>query len=232
MTRKSESSFEEGDFVVYPTHGVGRILGTEEREVAGMMLEMLVVRFEHDRMTLRVPMEKAKSLGLRTLSSKKQMEQAITTDKDRIARNSISGTPNMRNGASIVEAPQSEIDAKVEAWLNPEFEQGSATTVVSPNSVRVQVRNGNGRLLDAETATDQLRQKGFDAVSGGNADSFGTSETVVAYAEGQREAAKRGVGEMTCSPAASISSGSAPRSSRIKRGAYAGWRTCELRRLR
>ena len=56
MARKSESSFEEGDFVVYPTHGVGRILGTEEREVAGMKLEMLVVRFEHDRMTLRVPM--------------------------------------------------------------------------------------------------------------------------------------------------------------------------------
>lgn len=79
MARKSESSFEEGDFVVYPTHGVGRILGTEEREVAGMKLEMLVVRFEHDRMTLRVPMEKARGLGLRTLSSKKQMEQAITT---------------------------------------------------------------------------------------------------------------------------------------------------------
>src|SRR5210317_1164960 len=79
MARKSEISFEEGDFVVYPTHGVGRILGTENREVAGIKLEMLVVRFEHDRMTLRVPMEKARSLGLRTLSSKKQMEQAITT---------------------------------------------------------------------------------------------------------------------------------------------------------
>ena len=72
MARKSETTFEEGDFVVYPTHGVGRILGTEEREVAGTNLEMLVVRFEQDRMTLRVPMEKAKSLGLRTLSSKRQ----------------------------------------------------------------------------------------------------------------------------------------------------------------
>ena len=118
------------------------------------------------------------------------MEQSITTDKDRIARNSISGTPTMRNGASIVEAPQSEIDAKVEAWLNPEFTQGAATAVVSPNDVQVQVLNGNGRLLDAETATDQLRQKGFDAVSGGNADSFGKPETVVAYGEGQREAAR------------------------------------------
>ena len=43
MTQKSESSFEEDDFVVYPTHGVGRILGTEKREVAGITLEMLVV---------------------------------------------------------------------------------------------------------------------------------------------------------------------------------------------
>ena len=79
MVRKAEAAFEEGDFVVYPTHGVGRILGTEERDVGGTMMEMLVVRFDQDRMTLRVPMEKAKSLGLRTLSSKKQMEQAITT---------------------------------------------------------------------------------------------------------------------------------------------------------
>ena len=59
MTQKSESSFEEDDFVVYPTHGVGRILGTEKREVAGVTLEMLVVRFEHDRMTLRVPLGKS-----------------------------------------------------------------------------------------------------------------------------------------------------------------------------
>ena len=79
MARKSDAAFEEGDFVVYPTHGVGRILGTESREVAGIELEMLVVRFEQDRMTLRVPMEKAKTLGLRTLSSSKQMDQAITT---------------------------------------------------------------------------------------------------------------------------------------------------------
>ena len=88
MARKSDAAFEEGDFVVYPTHGVGRILGTETREVAGIELEMLVVRFEQDRMTLRVPMEKAKTLGLRTLSSSKQMDQAITTlrGKARVSR--------------------------------------------------------------------------------------------------------------------------------------------------
>ena len=91
MTKKAESAFEKDDFVVYPTHGVGRILGTESRDVDGTMLEMLVVRFEHERMTLRVPLEKARSLGLRTLSSKKQMEQAITTlqGKARVRRTMV-----------------------------------------------------------------------------------------------------------------------------------------------
>ena len=55
MARKSESSFEEGDFVVYPTHGVGRILGTENREVACISRRILVVLFEHYRLTLCLP---------------------------------------------------------------------------------------------------------------------------------------------------------------------------------
>ena len=80
-TNDNVDDFNADDFVVYPTHGVGRILGTEQNTVAGMDIDMLIVRFEQDRMTLRVPLEKARSLGLRTLSSKKQMEEAITTLK-------------------------------------------------------------------------------------------------------------------------------------------------------
>ena len=85
MAKKTsvQVSFNEDDFVVYPTHGVGRILGTEKNVVAGTNIEMLIVRFEQDRMTLRVPLEKARSLGLRTLSSRKQMDEAITTLKGR-----------------------------------------------------------------------------------------------------------------------------------------------------
>ncbi len=79
MAKKTDFTFEEGDFVVYPTHGVGRILGSEKRTVAGTDMTLLVIRFEQDRMTLRVPMEKAISLGLRTLSSSKQMDDAIDT---------------------------------------------------------------------------------------------------------------------------------------------------------
>ena len=56
-------------------------LGTEKRKVEDIELELLVIRFEHERMTLRVPLSKATESGLRTLSSKVQMEEAIVTLK-------------------------------------------------------------------------------------------------------------------------------------------------------
>ena len=79
--QKFVSSFIPGDFVVYPSHGVGKIIGTEKRKVENIELELLVIRFEHERMTLRVPLSKATESGLRTLSSKVQMEEAIVTLK-------------------------------------------------------------------------------------------------------------------------------------------------------
>ena len=60
--KKTDVEFNANDFVVYPTHGVGRILGTEQQIIAGMEMDVLIVRFEQDRMTLRVPLEKARSL--------------------------------------------------------------------------------------------------------------------------------------------------------------------------
>ena len=79
MSKIKENIFISGDFVVYPSHGVGKIIGTETRKIDETKLELLVIRFEQDRMTLRVPLDKAKVSGLRTLSSKAQMDEAITT---------------------------------------------------------------------------------------------------------------------------------------------------------
>ncbi len=79
--KKPLNTFIAGDFVVYPSHGVGKIIGTEKRKIENIDLELLVVRFDHERMTLRVPLSKAKESGLRTLSSKVQMEEAIVTLK-------------------------------------------------------------------------------------------------------------------------------------------------------
>ena len=79
LNNDKNNSFVPGDFVVYPSHGVGKIIGTETREIDNIDLELLVIRFEQDRMTLRVPLDKAKVSGLRTLSSKAQMDEAINT---------------------------------------------------------------------------------------------------------------------------------------------------------
>lgn len=75
--------FNPGDFVVYPTHGVGKVTSIEEDEIAGHQLELFVISFDRDRMTLRVPTSKAANSGLRKLSSKKRMDEAIHTLKGR-----------------------------------------------------------------------------------------------------------------------------------------------------
>jgi CarD family transcriptional regulator, regulator of rRNA transcription len=75
--------FASGDLVVYPTHGVGKILGIETQEFAGQALRVIVVHFEKDRMTLRVPLGKAKVSGLRRLSSRKEMDVALATLRGR-----------------------------------------------------------------------------------------------------------------------------------------------------
>ena len=74
-----EVSFSTGDFVVYPTHGVGKVLSITKDTVAGQELELIAVRFDKDRMTLRVPMAKAKNSGLRKLSNKNIMDTALET---------------------------------------------------------------------------------------------------------------------------------------------------------
>src|ERR1700738_261590 len=78
MTMTAEKvSFAPGDLGVYPTHGVGKIVAIETQEIAGYTLSVFVVHFDKDRMTLRVPLAKAKVSGLRRLSSQKEMDAAL-----------------------------------------------------------------------------------------------------------------------------------------------------------
>jgi len=79
----ADSKFSNGDFVVYPSHGVGKIKGIEKQEIAGHSLEVIVINFDKDRMTLRLPIAKAKSSGLRSVSSKVQMMNAIEVLKSK-----------------------------------------------------------------------------------------------------------------------------------------------------
>ncbi|MGH6661477.1 MAG: CarD family transcriptional regulator, partial [Rhodospirillales bacterium] len=75
--------FTPGDYVVYPTHGVGKVTSIEIQEIAGHKLKLFVISFDRDRMTLRVPVTKADTSGLRRLSSRKRMDVAMETLRGR-----------------------------------------------------------------------------------------------------------------------------------------------------
>jgi CarD family transcriptional regulator len=77
----TDLNFSMGDYVVYPNHGVGRILGIETQQISGHELKLLVISFDNDRMKLRLPVTKAQNSGLRALSSGKVMDQALQTVK-------------------------------------------------------------------------------------------------------------------------------------------------------
>jgi CarD family transcriptional regulator len=75
--------FVEGDYVVYPTHGVGKVERIATEEIAGHRLELIHITFEENRMTLRVPVAKARSAGLRKLATRKLFDDAMTVLKGR-----------------------------------------------------------------------------------------------------------------------------------------------------
>lgn len=72
------NEFLEGDFVVYPVHGVGRFVRIEKQDVEGSSVDLFVIEFPKERMVLRIPSKKAYSSGLRTLSTKDDMQKAIS----------------------------------------------------------------------------------------------------------------------------------------------------------
>ncbi len=72
-----------GDYVVYPTHGVGQVVSIESQKISGHKLQLYVISFARDRMMLRVPVAKAESAGLRRLSTRKGMDNALITLRGR-----------------------------------------------------------------------------------------------------------------------------------------------------
>ena len=80
---KKKSEFRTNDWVVYPAHGVGLIISVVEQEVAGIKLELFVINFDKDKMTLRVPVAKASAIGMRRLSSPDVVASALQTLKGR-----------------------------------------------------------------------------------------------------------------------------------------------------
>ena len=75
--------FKTGEFIVYPAHGVGQIMAIEEQEVAGAKLELFVINFVKDKMTLRVPTAKIAAVGMRKLAEGGLVKRALETLKGR-----------------------------------------------------------------------------------------------------------------------------------------------------
>ncbi len=81
MSKSKKLDFRPNEFVVYPSHGVGKVVSVEKQEVAGFELELFVIAFEKDKMTLRVPTNKAIEVGMRALSSPDVVAHAQKTLK-------------------------------------------------------------------------------------------------------------------------------------------------------
>ena len=81
--RKSALGFRINEHIVYPAHGVGQITEIVTQEIAGMSLDLFVVKFDKEKMVLRVPLDKAKDIGMRKLADDTVMGGAIKTLKGR-----------------------------------------------------------------------------------------------------------------------------------------------------
>ena len=83
-----ENEYELGDWIIYPKHGLGKAINYETLTILKKKVECLVVFFEHERMTLRIPINKLSELGLRAIADKEEMKKALTalTGKARIRK--------------------------------------------------------------------------------------------------------------------------------------------------
>lgn len=73
------AGFKTGEHIVYPAHGVGQITAIEEQEIADLKLELFVINFEQDKLTLRVPITKVESVGMRKLATDESVNKSLKT---------------------------------------------------------------------------------------------------------------------------------------------------------
>ncbi len=75
MTNKSTTaSFRPNDVVVYPAHGVGRIISIENATAAKVLFECYVIAFERLKLTVRVPLKGSGAKALRPLANKANLK--------------------------------------------------------------------------------------------------------------------------------------------------------------
>ena len=108
MSKSKKPDFRPNEYVVYPAHGVGQIVSIEEQQVAGISLELFVISFEKDKMTLRVPTNKAVQIGMRSLSSPDVILKAMTTLKGKAkVKRAMWSRPSPRSCVTCIAATTS-----------------------------------------------------------------------------------------------------------------------------
>ncbi|MFZ5672942.1 MAG: CarD family transcriptional regulator [Pseudomonadota bacterium] len=75
--------FKVNELIVYPAHGVGRVVQIEEQEIAGIKLELYIVDFEKEKLRLKVPTSKSEQKGMRKLADKPLIDHAMKVLKGR-----------------------------------------------------------------------------------------------------------------------------------------------------
>ena len=75
--KKAKLQYSVGDFIVYPSHGVGEVTAIQKFEIAEEKLEMYNVIFDKEKMTLKIPTIKAKEIGIRKVSSRNEMKKTL-----------------------------------------------------------------------------------------------------------------------------------------------------------
>lgn len=73
----NQHQFHEGDYVIYPVHGIGQVIGFETQEISTITVQLVLICFDKDKMLLRLPLQRAQATGLRPLSSQEEMDAAL-----------------------------------------------------------------------------------------------------------------------------------------------------------
>ena len=124
MSKAKKNEFRPDDYVVYPAHGVGQIISIEKQEIAGMELELFVIKFEKDKMTLRVPTNKAVGSQMRLVERSAKNADVLIT-----AVNPDSGWHDYTNFAEYIELGRRATEAalpELKALVETEIEVEAA----------------------------------------------------------------------------------------------------------
>ena len=82
----SSDNFAVGSWVIYPSHGVGKLEKIEKISVEGTSVDMFVISFENSGLTLKIPVSKAIASGLRHTMNKDALNNVYDVLKKKIKK--------------------------------------------------------------------------------------------------------------------------------------------------